>query len=238
MDQLSLLTPKPLRKAWNKKTPKLVLYWYRTVAMATGFGYRTLSLVMLCTHFFNHFNQAFAPLLFRRGGARRGERGEGDGRQWEVAHHNNCIIIAATILRACQGSVGEMNEFSVGGNHTHLSTYSTTQRRQPLPPATFFLSASAAASAGKKRTWRECMRNGNCAPRPWLAAVGATALFFSFLLWRSQMPSCVFSFPHALSGLGADSILAIIAGSGSLNPPGSDNCRAWLCVCFFEESKN
>jgi hypothetical protein len=30
--------------------------------------------------------------------------------------------------------------------------------------------------------------------------------------------------------------LSIITGSGSLNPPASGNCRAWLC--FFKESKN
>jgi hypothetical protein len=57
---------------------------------------------------------------------------------------------------------------------------------------------------------------------------------FSFVA-LTNATLCVF-FPHSLSGLGGYSILSIIAGSGSLNPPGSDDCRAWLC--FFKESKN
>jgi hypothetical protein len=147
-----------------------------------------------------------------------------------VAHHNNCIIIAATILRACQARWGEMNEFSVGGNHTHLSTNRTTTAPSS-PPTCHLLSVGKCGCLCCEEKNVEGMHAQRQLRSP--SVTRSRRRNSSFLWWRSQMPPCVFSFPHALSGY---SILSIIAGSGSLNPPGSDNCAAWLC--FFKESKN
>ncbi len=199
--------------------------------MARGFGYRTLSLVMLCTHFFNHFNHALRRFSLGgagRGGARRGEGGGtsvGGGRSQQL--HYYC----SHGFESLPSEVGEMNEFSVGGNHTHLSTYRTTT--VPSAPPTCHL-----LSVGKCGCfcWEEKNVEGMHAQRQLRSpsVTRSSRRNSSFLWWRSQMPPYVFSFPHALSGLGGYSILSIIAGSGSLNPPGS---LSSLAVFFFKENR-
>jgi hypothetical protein len=133
--------------------------------MARGFRYRTLSLVMLCTHFFNHFNQALRrfSLWAGRGGARRGGGGTSVGGGPSRLLHYYCRHDFESLRR----EVGEMNESSVGGNHTHLSTYSTTTAPS-APPTCHLLSVGKCGCFCWEEKNVEGMhaRNGNRAPRP------------------------------------------------------------------------
>jgi len=199
--------------------------------MARGFGYRTPSLIMLCTHFFNHFNQALRrfSLWVEQGGPKRGGGGTSVGGGPSQQLHYYC----SHDFESLPSEVGEMNEFSVGGNHTHLSTYrSTTAPSAPPTCHLFSVGKCGLLLLGKQE------RRGNACAMAYALPVRdshqSAQQLFSFVALTNA--TLLFSFPRSLSGLGGYSNLSTIAGSGSLNPPGSDNCRAWLC--FFKESKN
>ncbi len=156
--------------------------------MARGFGYRTLSLIMLCTHFFNDFNQALRrfSLWAERGGARRGGgRTLVGGGPSQQLHYYCC----SHDFESLPSEVGEMNEFSVGDNHTHLSTYSITAAPS-TPPTCHLLSVGKCGCF----CWEEKNGEGMHAQRQMRSpsVTRTSQRNSSSLLWRSQMPLCCF----------------------------------------------
>jgi len=146
------------------------------------------------------FQSRLAPLL-SLGEAGRGEarRGRDVGGRWPITtlllhyycNHDFESLIATTL----PSEVGEMNEFSVGGNHTHLSTYSTTTAPS-APPTCHLFSVDKCGCF----CWEEQNVEGMHAQRQLRSpsVTRSSRRNSSFPLWRSQMATlCVFfpSFP-------------------------------------------
>jgi len=100
-------------------------------------------------------------------------------------------------IESSPNEVGEMNEFFVGSNHTHVGTYSTTTALS-APPRCHLLSVGKCGCF----CWEEKNREGMHAQRH-MRSPSVTRINrrnSSSLLWRSQMPLCVFSFPPFRAG--------------------------------------